>query len=268
MLTALKSSLNRLKILFTKPGNCWRSLPRKARTIILLAALIPVLLLLYTFMGNPAFSIKQQYRRLEKANLVGPAKILDILTLENYSYDRLVLADDGDGMIFYTWNTEEGMDNYFLTQFLYREKQGDVSVYAAPSSRFENWELSKEIHLPVFVFDEFPKAVRAKLDLTIDFPYSGHNLTRTYSLQATREKSGYFQFMIHAQNPSRLAEEGVALQTLSLLTGHDSEVLSATTTTIPATVRLYDADDQLIHESTVQIRSVEGAAHAKQNDLE
>lgn len=264
MLTAMNLKEAKSKAKSAGIGSFWHNLSRKVKSIILLTALIPVIFLLYIFIGSPTFTIEQHYRRIEKANLVGPAEILDILELENYSYDRLLLADDEEGIIMYVWNED---DDYLSSQLIYREKQGDVSVYAAPCSRFETWEREQEINLPVFIFDNFPKAVRAELDLEINYTYGNDDLTRTYSLETTREKSGYFQFTIHAGNSYALRAERHALQILSLLTGHESEVLSATTVSIPATVRLYDESDNLLHESTVLIRSIEGDAHAKRGDL-
>jgi len=179
---------------------------------------------------------------------VGPAQILDIQDIslpKSYGYNRIAIADDGDGIILYVWNTE--LKRY--DTLLYRKKVGDVTVYPAQISRFM-YDLrgSKEIVLPVYAFDTFPEAVRAELDLTLNYGLNRKNYTFQYTLQAEREKAGFFSFYIHVANPSEA--EAMALDQFSFLTGsryfdRDSKAV--------ADIRLYDSSDMLLYEETLTI---------------
>ena len=225
----------------------WNRIPRPLRILILFAC-IAIAFFTYLFCGSPAFTDEQRYRLAERANLVGPAQILDIQDIslpKSYGYNRIAIADDGDGIILYVWNTE--LKRY--DTLLYRKKVGDVTVYPAQISRFK-YDLrgSKEIVLPVYAFDNFPEAVRAELDLTLNFNLNRKDYTFEYSLQSEREKAGFFSFYIHANNPSEA--EAMALDAFSFLTGSryfdpDSKAV--------ADIRLYDSNDTLLCEETLTI---------------
>ena len=226
----------------------WNRIPRPLRILILFACIAIAAFFTYLFCGSPAFTDEQRYRLAERANLVGPAQILDIQDIslpKSYGYNRIAIADDGDGIILYVWNTE--LKRY--DTLLYRKKVGDVTVYPAQISRFK-YDLrgSKEIVLPVYAFDNFPEAVRAELDLTLNFNLNRKDYTFEYSLQSEREKAGFFSFYIHANNPSEA--EAMALDAFSFLTGSryfdpDSKAV--------ADIRLYDSNDTLLCEETLTI---------------
>ena len=248
----------------------WKKLSRPVKVLILLVGFLATSLLLYIFVGTPPLSDEHRYRRAEKANLVGPAEILDILELEpvnmHNSCDRMIIADTGDAVIMYLWHTQED----YLEYLVYREKMGDITVYAAPCARgIDTWELADEIKLPVLLFDNFPQAVRAELDLTLwadrddDFTFS-----KDYALEARREKPGYFCFYIYASDFTRSDDdEGAVLASFSKFTSGETSNSISPMTEIPATVRLFDADGRLIHEETVSIRHVSGEAHYERSDL-
>lgn len=219
--------------------------------------------LLYVFSGCPAFTVEEQYRRAEKANLVGPAEILGTVELKDaYSvYDRLLLADDGEGVIMYLYRADD-ISNHRL---VYREKMGEVTVPAAPSNDVFWWG-RKEIEVPVLVFDSCPAAVRAELELELGCEFNGEEFQKTYSLESYREKQGYFLFSIRASASYELGAEGCALSTLAQVSGHD--FASYVETAIPATVRLYDEAGAKVYEKSLYIRSVAGEAHEARGDAE
>lgn len=232
--------------------SCWTRLPRPLRVLILLAGIVTAAFFTYLFRGSPAFTDEQRYRLAERANLVGPAQILDIQDIplsKSYAYNRIVIADDGDGIILYVWNTE--LNRY--DTLLYRQKVGDVTVYPAQISRFV-YDLrgSKEFILPVYAFDNFPEAVHAELDLTLNYGLNGTDYTFEYSLQAAREKAGFFSFYIHATNPS--TAEAMALDAFSFLTGSRSYSGLDLEEGAVAEIRLYDSNDMLLYEETLIIR--------------
>ena len=210
--------------------------------------------LLYVFSGCPAFTVEEQYRRAEKANLVGPAEILGTVELKDaYSvYDRLLLADDGEGVIMYLYRADD-ISNHRL---VYREKMGEVTVLAAPSNDVFWWG-RKEIEVPVLVFDSCPAAVRAELELELGCEFNGEEFQKTYS---------YFLFSIRASASYELGAEGCALSTLAQVSGHD--FASYVETAIPATVRLYDEAGAKVYEKSLYIRAVAGEAHEARGDAE
>ncbi len=229
----------------------WTMLPRPLRVLILFIGIITAALFTYLFRGSPAFTDEQRYRLAERANLVGPAQILDIQDIplsKNYAYNRIVIADDGDGIILYVWNTE--MKRY--DTLLYRKKVGDVTVYPAQISRFV-YDLrgSKELVLPVYAFDNFPKAVHAELDLTLRFGLNNKDYTFEYTLEAEREKAGFFSFYIHVTNPSDA--EAMALDAFSFLTGSRSYSGLEMEDGAVADIRLYDSNDMLLYEESLII---------------
>lgn len=216
----------------------WQRLPVKFRACTNIALICLCALLIYIFVGAPAITPRQAFRRAERAQLVGPAEILEELHVGGYPYNRLILADDGDGVILFTYNRW----NRAATELLYAEKTGDMTLAAAPDQTF----YPKENHAAValILYHEGSRAVRAELDLTLTADYEGETHEKTYSLQSLMSLDRCFLFSIEAHSQSALGAEGQLL--LQLQNGSRN--------TIPATVRLYDADDNLIREETVLIQ--------------
>ena len=197
-----------------------------------------------------------QYRREEKANLVGPARILDDIPLTGSSYDRLLLADDGDGIIFYVYH-QDNIDSGYL---IYRKKPGELTVLAAPTIDLYG-PLYKKISLPVMLFDTHPQAVYAELDLELSSEYANQAFRKSYHLTSNREKEGYFLFTLEAESSYKMGAEGEALGIFSQLS-HPFYSSSCVKVAFPATVRLFDDKGQLILEQTITLRSPAGEAHS------
>lgn len=248
-----------------KYKSIWKRTPRKYRLPILWLMLAAVLLALYTFANSPTLTVEQEYRRAEKAHLVGPAKILGTTKLETIipSYENMLIADDGAGIIFFCY--DYAADPYYFnqTELIYRKKTGDITVLSAPFPN-DSREHTTIAALPVFVFDNYPEAVRAELDITLQASYSGEDFENTYALKSVRKNQGYFQFTLGTANPQVLGAEGYAIQLLTLISGYGGRTIP--NTAIPATVRLYDAQDQLICEQSVEITSVVEQAHRNQEN--
>lgn len=246
----------------TKLRRLWKRIPRKIRLPILILSIAALVLMLYTFAGSPTFSTEQEYRRAEKAHMVGPAVILGETELEMSSnYANMLIADDGDGIIFFCHDYTADLGNFDRSELIYREKTGDITVLSAPFSN-DSREKTTLARLPVFVFDDYPDAVRAELDITLSTVYNGETFTKDYFLTSKRENPGYFQFHLTSNDPSGLGAEGYAIQVLTLISGYGGR--SLTGTSIPVTVRLYDANDQLICDRSTEITSVVDQAHLEQ----
>ena len=249
----------------------WKSLSRPVKILLLLAGLLLTSFLLYIFIGAPPLSDEHRYRRAERENLVGPAKILDILELKQAhenSYDRLLLADNGDSIIMYVWHTQQT----HREQLVYRSQMENVTVYAAPGCHwFNNWEYAEEVELPILLFDDFPRAVHAEIDFTLQADRTNNfTFSKDYSLEADRVSDGYFCFYIVSSDICSKDDncEGAALASLSQLTDSYNYPLSFSDyTEIPVSVRLYDDNEILIHEEIVTIRSEKAEAHYKRGEL-
>lgn len=234
----------------------WGNIPRRVKIAINLLALYLLGFALYIFIGCPAFTAEQRFRRLEKAHMVGPARIIENYELEPYNYLNLILADDGDGVIFYLYaDFRHGSEAFY-----YREKTGNLTVLAAPDM-FSSISLEGSYTLPVFLFDNYPKAVRAELEITLSETLNDVYFENTYHLESQREGSGYFQFFIHAKSSTNA--EGFALQEFSAISGYDD---SFNLRPQPVTVRLYDSSNELILEEEILVHCVAGQAHTEQGE--
>lgn len=224
-----------------------RKLPAKFWAVWNILCILLCLLLIYAFAGGPVFSIRQAFRRAEKANFVGPSKILAVEQMEDMDYDRLVLADAGEGVILYAYDGI-GSEN---TEFIYLKKSGEMTVAVAPGDDLL-W-YSTQVSLPVFLFVNNPRAVRAEMDLTLHGQYMGESFEKTYYLESQRENQGYFRFSLRARRGGSLGAEGYALYTLRNITGYS--MADTSDVAFPATIRLYDGIGKMIQEENIVIFS-------------
>lgn len=227
----------------------------KFRACVNLLCIALCVFLIYTFLGSPALSVTNAFRRAEKANLVGPAKILARTEPEGTPYSHLIVADDGNGVILFTFDRWDSK----ATELLYIQKTGCLTIAAAPDSTL--FFTQKEAVIPLVLFDEECLAVRAELDITLTGQYKGQTHEKTYNLHAQREFEGCFLFSIHARSAASLGAEGQLLFALQNVTGNS---MAATVgTRFPATVRLYDGSGALILEESLFIQSAAARAHAE-----
>jgi len=249
---------------------CWLNIPRRIRIAVNLLLILLLGFGVYVFTGCPAFTPEQRYRRLEKAHMVGPARIIDNIELVPYNYLNLILADDGDGVIMYLY-----ADIHYGTEaFYYREKTGDLTVLAAPN--LEHFTAQNyEADLPVFLFDNYPKAQRAQLQFTLSETLNDVYFEKEYILDSVREEAGLFRFNIHAESEdwyiddygqvhgTPLGAEGAALEQFSRMCGYDD---SFNLRPQIVTVRLWDARDDLILEEEILVHCAAGQAHEEQGE--
>lgn len=265
----------------------WLNIPRKIRICINILAILLLLFVVYILLDCPAFTPEQHFRRLEKANLVGPAKIIETIDPPNGEYEHIIVADDGDGVILYSYDNPEY--RWAWNGFLYREKSEGITVFPAPNHLYFGAELYT-MDVPVLVFHDYPDACRAELELRFDenigVPITtwenGEKVKlgyfeKDYLLEATSDIPGYFRFNLHAESEdwyvdeygfdrgTPLGKEGLALQTFCRMIDMNRAYLQEYVT---ATVRLYDADDRLIVEETLTIRSVNGERYARDQETQ
>lgn len=233
----------------------WQRLPLKLRACANAALICLCILLIYIFLGSPSFTVRQAFRRAEKAELVGPSEILAHIRPDGTPYNHLILADDGDGVILYAYDRWDPA----ATELLYIEKAGDLTIAAAPDDTF--YPKENRAVIPIVLFHEGTRAVRAELELTLTADYEGETHQKTYQLQSEQTFDGCFLFSIEVHSQMPLGAEGQLLFTLQTVTGNS--MADTRDTVIPATVRLYDQDDDLIREETIQIRSAAALANTQ-----
>ena len=242
---------------------------RIARNLLLSVVLLG---LFYLFTGCPDMMVEQAYRRAEKRNLVGPGDILAVLKVDiNGGYNRLLLAETGKGVLQYCYRAENLgyiQGNTFSSyegDLVYREKQGAVSIMAATGLHYEYGPDPKT--LPLILFDEVPKAVRAEIEFqttgsvvgtTGDFDAPTYDFS--YRLEAEREYGGLFVFELTTDGTDA---ENLAVARVSDLYTHRVDRSSR----IPVTVRLYDQKDTLIYEGTVHLENDRAAAGVRLGEI-
>lgn len=266
-----------------KLKNIWMRVPRWLRSILDLLASALFVFLFYAAIGAPAITTTQAFRRAEKIHMVGPSVIVDTLDQSTYSeFKTMLVGETGEGIVFFgqyeaTQNNGWSERTVLEPVFSYREKTGDLTVLAAPTvSLGFPWIEYGGASLPIYLFDAYPEAIRAELDLTVSGTYGidinggeyTQDFTRSYSLEAQREKEGFFRFFISL--PTGNAVDAYALELISALStgstpftypsSHEAAI------SIPVTVRLYDETDALILERQLTILSPAAAAHAEQGE--
>lgn len=264
----------------------WLNIPRKYRVDVNLLTIVFLIFSLYILLECPAFSAEDKFRRMEKAELVGPSQILTVIDQKTSGYDRLILAETADAVILFQFSG----DPWDQGKLTYREKTGSITIVTVPNMGYGLYD-AQVIDLPVFVLHDHPGAVRAELDLEfgnglefyteVNWSYGDYAQTTTYEktwhLASDQELGGYFRFDIHAEPEGETIQdqsdalwhpftsEGQALEVFSHLMEYGDSYIYAS---IPATVRLYDAADDLIVEEYLTIRSAAGERYAREEGLE
>lgn len=235
-------------------------IPRPVRAIFYTLLALTLAISYYIALGCPALGMRHEFRRAEKAHMVGPSKIVDTLSNDDYyEYDKLLVGETDHGICFFgRYYNSRPYDNPLaenLYHFSYVRKTGDVTLCAPPNAWGTMWgsfEFKQE--LPVYVFTEHSQAVRAEVEVTV-VGSTGKNgvgkFTVPFQAEAERAKEGFFRFTFEADQKSSLK----ALYYLSIIGSgdrsdmHTNDRLEA----ITAVVRLYDADGTMILEKSVTI---------------
>ena len=224
-------------------------IPRKVQVAINLLLILIFGLLLYILLGAPAFNLEHAFRRMEKKHMVGPSRIIGIEQLETTDADQLVIAKTEKGVILYA--DTEMMGDF---GFAYREKTQDIMVCVAPiflsGIRPPNGD-----DLTVILFDDYPEAVRAELDLETFWEdnQSGKPYRYQYTLSGARTNPGYFRLDYDIQWHDYQGiwdhpENEAIRQLVHYAVNAHVEVPAGE---FPATVRLYDEKGNMIHNREI-----------------
>lgn len=257
----------------------WRNIPRPIRAVVNILGILFLILTIYYCMGTPAFSLEQGFRRQEKAHLVGPGQIVDHLDWSEYpQFHDILVAETEHGVTFYAvYESDSLFEQYTYEIFSHREKTGDLTVLAPPSMwmlwNWNDWDQT----VPIYLFDEYPEAVRAELDLHVVGKYQVDNdnfddLDVRFSLETRRADEGFFKFWLDI--PAGMDEELAAAQLLTAISTTGESFPSANTQAhykypyAEATVRLYDENDVLLVEEDLMLHTVSAAAQAERGEWE
>lgn len=202
---------------------------------IALLVLIVSVFALYWLGDFPSFTSEMAFRRKEKAQLIGPAQIIDTKDFEHSRYDHMIIGKSDYGYTFFEWNDGSGWDEGVLTYF---PKAENVTLYCTKYA-YASY-LHEEEWLPIFAFTDSPASDRAKLTLEV----ISKGEAATYTLEADRNESGYFLFSLPTSQLRNL--DFWLIQ--QLITGeYDYHFLDGSTTAI---IELFDNNDNLIQAQT------------------
>ena len=222
-------------------------IPRKTQVAINLLLILIFGLLLYILLEAPAFHLEHAFRRMEKRHMVGPSRVLGIEQMETTYADQLVIAETEEGVILFA--DTEMMGDY---GFAYQEKTQDIMVCVAPiflsSIRPPNGD-----DLTVILFDDYPEAVRAEVELETFWEdnQSGKQYRYQYTLSGLRTNPGYFRLDYDIQwhdyqgvyeHPENAAVRELVHNTVNIHLAHQR----VPTGEFPCTVKLYGEEGELL----------------------
>lgn len=235
----------------------------KQKTLIAGLITILVTFLIYLSLGSPVFTVEQAFRIETARNLLGPATILGKESIDcvhyGYNYNTLIVAETDHGSILYCTRLNHAEELY------YRENNTDLTVMALPNGGM-SWYYGEPRQLNVILFDDYPDAVRAELEMLVksDSPIAG--IQYHYKLTAQRQNAGYFRFIHTIYGSDYIDNDNMAMKILTDITSKSHvDEFYYWECTIPATVRLYDQNDNLIVEKTFELRSIGAEEWKKQH---
>ncbi len=190
---------------------------------------------------------------MERACLVGPGEILGIEEVDFSYYDHLLIAEDQEGVILYAYDSKVWYRN---EQLSYREKTGDIMVLAGPAhagSLNRHWDFE----LPIVIFGMPAQVTQAKVEIITDW-------LQNYVVECVRTNPGYlFGTISHAGREDGQGEI-YFVQQLSDLSSSQSGSMDMTV--IPIHISMYDEEDRLVGEETVELYSVAYESHKRETE--
>jgi len=238
----------------------WGRIPRPCRGLLNLTGIILLAFLFYTSIGGTPLSRTQAFRRMERANFVGPSKVLFNETLENMWYDNILVAESEYGVSTYIHHMQDGE---LQGNFNYFPKTGSITVVSAPQKGLLYGTDKYPVQLPVFAIDDHPEAKRAKLDISVSGVFSYNygnkkekvNLDHHFSAESYRQQDGIFHFTFALSSNGEYTHggRGFALDALAFTFSKWGNAMVQGVDII-ATIRLYDENNSLITSQTLPLK--------------
>lgn len=247
-----------------KLRNCIKRIPKPVKIIFCILGIFFLSVTFYIACGSPTFTMEQEFRRAEKAHMVGPSTIVHTMGGYYKDYEKVIVGETEHGVCFFgRYSVNSG--NYEPTRtitkydFAYHEKTGDMTIMVAPNRHAWFWKILGGVSLPVYLFDEYHQAVRGEIEMTITgeehyYDMDGQvtvSFNQTFKSSSERSKDGFFLFWVDAKTE----QECYALKLLSNV-GNSELMLDDALgkTVIPVTIKLYDAHGKLVAEKVLEIR--------------
>lgn len=232
---------------------------RSVRAFVNLTFTAIILFALYVSVGSPALTPIQQFRREEKANLVGPASILDTISLKGYTayeFEKLLIGSSDVGISLFCYNYYSWRHGHSLSEnnFIYRSKAEDVTVFSIPNKMaFKYLHYYDTIKVPILVFADFPDAVRASLQIELYSIHATEPFREKFTLHASRAKEGYFLFELSIDNKEK--RYGPIEAVSYFINICDDKISSSYDgVKIPVKVQFFNKSDVMISEYSVMIQ--------------
>ncbi len=213
----------------------WRKIPRQLRFALDALLALALLTAAYVALGCPILGETAHFRRAEKANMMGPSKIIDRLDVPKdwptVSWDRLLIGDDGEEIVL--WFHQHGAGSGTLKRL--KKSDGILLTPLPECDAADAADLLKDGVMPLFLFADDPAAVRATVQL---------RLSGTDEITLTQVRGRIAD--IRAGDPG--SRERFFLFSLPVT----QELLDAykfgyyRTVGYQAAIRLYDGEDRLI----------------------
>lgn len=222
-------------------------IPVKIQVLVNVMLLCVFGLLLYIFWEGPTLSLEHQYRRAARESMVGPGEILGIEDLGNTWFDKLIVAQTQEGVILYAGeHTNRDTINFLV----YRPFTEDVMICGSPAL-LSNLAPPHGDPLTIILFDRYPEAVRAELDVELFWEnnFTSRQHRYQYTLTGERTKPGYFRLDMEYEWKGYIGiqehPEDAAINEFAKNSRDAS--YRAPEGEYPATVRLYDGEGNLIY---------------------
>lgn len=249
-----------------------RLIPRKTKAIICMIVIFLLGAAFYISKGCPTLTFRQEFRRAEKSQMVGPSEIVDKLSSQEYhEYEDMLVGETDYGVCFFGrsayYRSSIFEEKRYAYTFTYREKAGDITVLAAPNKWGVTWDWEHYggVSLPVYIFTEYPEAVSADLIFTISGTTTGKDnventptaFTQELRVQASTIKEGVLCCYIAGSTPI----ECRALALLSDICGNNAFYISEDEPqpTILCTVTLLDTSNHVIATKEMQLTQFDTA---------
>ena len=266
----------------------FQMLPRPVKACLYVALVCVLALMFYMAIRCIPLTLRQDFRRAERANLVGPSKIVDQFKPreleEQASYiiksDDVIIGETDYGICLfhrfeYDSHSELGGSplakqisastkiveyhsdfSVYGREFYYIEKSGNITVVTIPTSSY--WGYSSpptySIGLPLYIFTEHKDATRAQITLTItgQAKYSDQTVdfSEVFTAEATAIDAGVLRCFLKSSGGSST----VALDQLPWLS-YLSYFANTQEYSVPCTVALYDTDGKLIAQEEIDLFS-------------
>ena len=216
----------------------WAAVSRGKKLLVYTTVLLICVTVSYVAIGSPSFSPRMEFRRLEKAYMVGPSTILAEFELDIVWEKHVFIGETEDSYILHAISD----DNFFFTNFYCYPKTNAPALFHIPGSSARVNLLGDSEPMMLILFDLEPRAVRAELEMDCPHP-TKEGETVHISVESQRKYDKFFLFYFRGLAHDDTLEDIYAdlAKTCREYGRYDQYV----------TVRLYDAQGQLLREETI-----------------